>query len=224
MRSAVLCLSLTLPSGMGLSLAPVTRTLVRSSPARAETCMAYNPQSFKGRPRKAKSKDPAEKVKGAQSTAASLQLVPEQSFWEGPPSITETIIPGLSLFTVVGVIPFGASLARQAWTRYKLTNKRLEVKSGFQGKDVVQITWREVIDVKWLRRFGGSAGDCVFTLRDGAKLEMRSLPQFDRNLKFIMDQVRVPRPDTANLTCLYPYLRSCWPCLTLQPIAPAARR
>jgi hypothetical protein len=189
MRGSLLCFALALPSGLSLSLAPATRSSVRSSPARAVARMAYNPQPSKGRPRKAKSRDPAEKVKGAQSAAASLQLVPEQTFWEGPPSITETIIPGLSLFTVVGVIPFGASLARQAWTRYKLTNKRLEVKSGFQGKDVVQITWREVTDVKWLRRFGGSAGDCVFTLRDGAKLEMRSLPQFDRNLKFIMDQV-----------------------------------
>merc|ERR1719428_719250 len=110
---------------------------------------AYNPQPSKARPKK--SKQPKQKVKGP---APASVVVPEQTFWEGPPSITETIIPGLSLFTVVGVIPFTASLARQAWTRYKLTNKRLEIASGFQGKDVVQITWREVIDIKWLRRYG----------------------------------------------------------------------
>jgi len=189
MRTAVLAIAaLTLPGAEALALGAPLRPAL--APARlAIPTMAYNPQPSKARPRKAKSKEPKEKVKGPQSAAASLQLVPEQTFWEGPPSITETIIPGLSLFTVIGVIPFGASLARQAWTRYKLTNKRMEVKSGFQGKDVVQITWREVSDVKWLRRFGGSAGDCVFTLRDGAKLEMRSLPEFDRNLKFIMDQL-----------------------------------
>jgi len=143
------------------------------------------------------------KEKGPPSAAAALQLVPEITFFEGPPSITETFIPGLSLFTVVGVIPFSASLARQAWTRYKLTNKRLEIASGallllplplsllssctcgslapppllsaapplsrdasalppaarprvgFQGKDVVQVVWREIVDIKWLRRFGG---------------------------------------------------------------------
>ena len=39
-----------------------------------------------------------------------------------------------------------------------------------------QATWREVVDAKWLRRFGGSAGDVVLTLKDGAKLEMRSVP------------------------------------------------
>jgi len=207
MQSTTLLLALTLPAAAALTLsAPAMRAPVRSSPARtAALTMAYNPQPSKARPRKDKIKGPAEKVKGPQSAAAQLQLVPEQTFWEGPPSITETIIPGLSLLTVVGVIPFGASLARQAWTRYKLTNKRMEVKSGFQGKDVVQITWREVTDIKWLRRYGGTAGDCVFTLRDGAKLEMRSLSEFDRNLKFIMDQVRrrLPlRPSTPPATTL----------------------
>ena len=70
----------------------------------------------------------------------------------------------------------------QAWTRYKITNKRLEVCSGFQGKDVVQVIWREITDVKWLRRYGGAAGDLVFSLQDGSKLEVRSVPDFDRNL------------------------------------------
>ena len=89
---------------------------------------AYNPQPNKAKPKKAKVKGPKEKV--PPSAAAAQQLVPEQTFFEGPPSITETFIPGLSLFTVVGVIPFSASLARQAWTRYKITNKRMEIQSG----------------------------------------------------------------------------------------------
>jgi hypothetical protein len=146
---------------------------------------AYNPKPSKARPKK--TKQPKEKVKGP---APSSIMVPEQTFWEGPPSITETFIPGLSLFTVVGVIPFTASLARQAWTKYKITNRRLEVASGFQGKDLVQVLWREVTDIKWLRRYGGAAGDLVFTLQDGSKLEMRSVPEFDRNLAFIMGQVQ----------------------------------
>merc|ERR1719460_1567867 len=84
--------------------------------------------------KKVKAKAPKQKVKGPTPAAAQV-IVPEQTFFEGPPSITETIIPGLSVLTVVGLIPFSASLARQAWTRYKITNKRLEVRSGFQGND-----------------------------------------------------------------------------------------
>jgi len=157
--------------------------------------LAYNPQPSKARPKK--SKAPKEKVKAPAPTAA---LVPEQTFWEGAPSITETLIPGLSLFTVVGVIPFSASLARQAWTKYKFTNRRIEVASGFQGKDVVQVLYREIVDIKWLRRYGGAAGDLVFSLQDGSKLEVRSVPDFDRNLAWIMSQVE----DDARDACDYP--------------------
>jgi hypothetical protein len=163
--------------------------------------MAYNPQPSKNKPKKIKEKGP--KVKAPPSAAAAQQLVPEQTFFEGAPSITETFIPGLSLFTVVGVIPFTASLARQAWTRYKITNKRMEIASGFQGKDIVQITYREIEDIKWLRRYGGAAGDIVLSLIDGAKVEIRSMPEFDRNLKFIFDQVD-PTGDMLSADCGYP--------------------
>ena len=157
--------------------------------ARATPFMAYNPQPTKGAfGKKKKNKAPKEKVK-APAPTAGVALTPEQTFWEGPPSMTETLIPGLSLFTVVGVIPFSASIARQAWTRYKLTSRRIEVASGFQGKDVVQVIWREIADVKWLRRYGGAAGDVVLSLQDGAKIEMRSMPEFDRNLAFLMAQL-----------------------------------
>lgn len=164
------------------SFAPATRGALNGAvtrPSRAGPVFAaYNPSPQKVKPRKIKEKGP--KVKEPPSAAAAQQLVPEQTFWEGPPSITETFIPGLSLFTVVGVIPFTASLARQAWTRYKITNKRLEIASGFQGKDVVQVIWREIVDMKWLRRYGGAAGDLVLTLKDGAKVCCTRLPAADR--------------------------------------------
>merc|ERR1719152_785855 len=202
MRSALLLVLVADLAGLASSFAPNhcggAPLLLRrapATPAAAAVRCAYNPTPSKARPKK--SKAPKEKVKGPAPTVA---LVPEQTFWEGPPSITETLIPGLSLFTVVGVIPFTASLARQAWTKYKLTNRRIEVASGFQGKDVVQIIYREIVDVKWLRRYGGAAGDLVFSLQDGSKLEVRSVPDFDRNLAWIMSQVE----DDAREACDYP--------------------
>jgi len=159
---------------------------------------AYNPDgASKARPKKTKTKGPKEKVKAA---APTQTIVPEQTFYEGAPSKSELIIPGISVLTVVGIIPFSAALARQAWTQYKITNRRLQVSSGFQGNEVVQATWREIEDVKWLRRFGGVAGDLVFTLRDGAKLEVRSLEEFDRNLAYMMEQLG----DEVKEACYYP--------------------
>ena len=175
-------LSTRLPKGLGAA-AQVPRA---GDPPRC----AYNPDgASKARPKKKKSKAPKEKVKGPPSAAALQQGAVERTFFEGAPSATETIIPGISVLTVVGIIPFASSLARQAWTRYKFTTRRVEVASGFKGQDVVQATWREVTDVKWLRRFGGAAGDMVFTLRDSAKLELRSVPNIEPALAFVMAQV-----------------------------------
>merc|ERR1719387_345627 len=188
-------------ASLSISNAPLQRAVAPARAAHSLITAAYNPQPSKARPKK--SKQPKEKVKGP---SAATVVVPEQTFFEGAPSITETLIPGLSLFTVVGVIPFTASLARQAWTRYKLTNKRMEIASGFQGKDVVQVTWREIVDMKWLRRYGGAAGDLVLTLKDGSKVEMRSIPEFDRNLKFIFDQAgeNLGTSGTLYEECGYP--------------------
>ena len=194
----LLAASVTAVASFGVTASSSPLQLTRQSHVAASRILApvrcaYNPQPSKARPKK--SKAPKEKVKAPAPTAA---IVAEQTFFEGAPSMTETLIPGLSLFTVVGVIPFTASLARQAWTKYKFTNRRIEVASGFQGKDVVQVLWREISDVRWLRRYGGAAGDIVFSLGDGSKLEMRSVPDFDRNLAWVMSQVDADVVDVAG--------------------------
>jgi len=184
-------------AALSLSAAPLSRPAIACTRQTVAVRCAYNPEAGKSRPKKQKSKQPKEKVK---SPAAAVAIAPELTFFEGPPSATEMIIPGISILTVVGIIPFAASAARQAWTRYKFTNRRIEVASGFQGNEVVQATWREIVDVKWLRRFGGSAGDLVLTLKDGAKMEMRSVPDFDRNLAYMMEQLG----EDVQADCFYP--------------------
>jgi hypothetical protein len=42
-------------------------------------------------------------------TKAAVSLAPEEVFYEGPPAITETIIPTISILTIVGIIPAIAS-------------------------------------------------------------------------------------------------------------------
>ncbi|KAL1526225.1 hypothetical protein AB1Y20_014949 [Prymnesium parvum] len=198
MRSFVVISLATLSGCAALSFGSVVaRPAVASACRSPAVRCAYNPQPSKARPKKQKSKAPKEKVK---APVAPLAVDPEVTFFEGPPSATEMVIPGMSVLTVVGIIPFAASVARQAWTRYKFTNRRIEVASGFQGKEVVQATWREVVDVKWLRRFGGSAGDLVLTLKDGAKMEMRSVPDFERNLAYMMKQLG----EDVQADCFYP--------------------
>ena len=54
----------------------------------------------------------------AEETAADkknkFKLTPEIVFFEGPPAISEVILPALSIITVLGIVPFISSLSRQA--------------------------------------------------------------------------------------------------------------
>jgi Bacterial PH domain len=115
-------------------------------------------------------------------------LAPEEVFYEGPPAVTETIAPTLSILTVVGIIPAAAAWARQAWVRYKITNRRIRVSSGIGGKEMSEIVYNDVVEIRSVKRLLGD-GDMVLFLRDGAKFEMRHVPNFDETMPFILSQV-----------------------------------
>jgi hypothetical protein len=115
-------------------------------------------------------------------------LAPEQVFYEGPPAITETIAPTLSILTVVGIIPAAAAWSRQAWVRYKITNRRIRVTSGIGGKDMAEIVYPDIVELRTAKRLFGD-GDMVAFLRDGAKFEMRNIPEFDAAIAFMLQHV-----------------------------------
>jgi len=119
---------------------------------------------------------------------ASASLAPEDVFYEGPPAITETIIPTISILSVVGIIPAAAAWSRQAWVRYKITSRRIRVSSGIGGKDMAEIVYPDIVEIRSVKRLFGD-GDIVFFLRDGAKFEMRNVPQFDETIEFILNNV-----------------------------------
>ena len=125
----------------------------------------------------------------ARPSKADVTLAPEITFWEGPPSWTEMIVPGISVLTVIGIVPFAASVSRQAWVRYKVATRRISVQSGLGGNDETEIVYSAITGARFVFRMGGSVGDMVLTLRDGAKLEMRHVPEFNKIYKFISEKV-----------------------------------
>lgn len=90
--------------------------------------------------------------------------------------------------TVVGIIPAAAAWARQAWVRYKITTRRIRVTSGVGGKDMAEIVYPDIVEIRTVKRLFGD-GDMVVFLRDGAKFEMRNIPEFDETMEFILKQV-----------------------------------
>mmetsp|Transcript_15014 Transcript_15014/g.32763 ORF Transcript_15014/g.32763 Transcript_15014/m.32763 type:complete len:233 (+) Transcript_15014:250-948(+) len=121
----------------------------------------------------------------AAPSKAAATLAPEETYYEGPPAITETLAPTLSIITVVGIVPAAAAWARQAWVRYRITNRRVRVTSGLGGKDMAEIVYPDIIEIRTVKRLFGD-GDMVFFLRDGAKFEMRNVPNFEETIEFIL--------------------------------------
>ena len=115
-------------------------------------------------------------------------MAPEEVFYEGPPAITETLAPTLSIVTVIGIIPAAAAWARQAWVRYRITTRRIRVNSGIGGKEMAEIVYPDIVEIRTARRLFGD-GDLVAFLRDGARFEMRNIPNFEEAMEFVLKQV-----------------------------------
>mmetsp|Transcript_8999 Transcript_8999/g.15089 ORF Transcript_8999/g.15089 Transcript_8999/m.15089 type:complete len:241 (-) Transcript_8999:174-896(-) len=125
---------------------------------------------------------------GASKRKAAATLAPEEVYYEGPPAISETFFPTLSIVFVVGIVPAIASWARQAWVRYKITTRRIRVTSGIGGNDMAEIVYPDVVELRTAKRLFGD-GDMVLFLRDGAKFEMRNIPEFDDAVEFVLKQL-----------------------------------
>lgn len=124
----------------------------------------------------------------ATKTKAAASLAPEEVYYEGPPAKTETIVPTISILTVVGIIPAAAAWARQVWVRYKITSRRIRVQSGIGGKEMAEIVYPDIVEIRTAKRLFGD-GDLVAFLSDGAKFEMRNIPDFDEAIEFILKNV-----------------------------------
>lgn len=94
---------------------------------------------------------------------------------------------------MIGIIPAAAAWARQIWVRYKITTRRIRVNSGIGGNEMAEIVYPDIVEIRTVKRLFGD-GDMVAFLRDGAKFEMRNIPNFDASMEFILKHVD---PDVA---------------------------
>ena len=114
----------------------------------------------------------------------------EQIFFEGAPAKEDLLLNLLAGVTLIGLpFTFGA-LARAFWLRFKITNKRISVTGGWLGRDKSQIAYSQIKEVRSIPRGLGSYGDMVLIMNDGAKLEMRSIPNFRETEKYILERMK----------------------------------
>ena len=114
----------------------------------------------------------------------------EEVFYEGGPAKVDLFINLLAGTTLVGLpFTFGA-IVRALWIRYKFTNRRISITGGWFGKDQTQVGYSQINEVRSVPRGFGFYGDMVLLLKDGSKLEMRSVPSFRETENFIFEQIK----------------------------------
>ncbi len=115
--------------------------------------------------------------------------IKEETFYEGGPHIGDLIFNlFLAIFIVFIPLTVGA-IARAIWLRYKITDRRISVVGGWMGKDRTDIVYSEITNAITVPRGLGFWGDMVVVLKDGSKLELRSLPRCREIYEYINERV-----------------------------------
>ncbi|MFM7887295.1 MAG: PH domain-containing protein [Pseudanabaena sp.] len=124
--------------------------------------------------------------------------VNEEVYYEGAPHIGDLIISLLmSIFVIT--IPFGiAAIARALWVRYRITNRRITVTGGWRGQTRTDIVYAEIAKIVTVPRGLGSWGDMVLTLKDGSRLELKSLPRFRETYEYIESKLSLKAQDISG--------------------------
>ena len=125
----------------------------------------------------------------------------EKIIYEGGPATGDLIVNLLAGITLIGLpFTFGA-LVRALWVRYKITTKRISVTGGWLGRDKSQVVYSQISEVRSIPRGLGSYGDMVLVLNDGARLEMRSVPNFRETENFILEKMSnsSQKPNNQNV-------------------------
>jgi hypothetical protein len=113
----------------------------------------------------------------------------EDVFYEGGPHIGDLIFNLLLGFTVICLPLTVGSIVRALWLRYRITSRRISVTGGWMGRDRSDIVYGEISKIVTIPRGLGLWGDMVITLKDGSRLEMRSVPKFRDVFNYINERI-----------------------------------
>ncbi|MEQ8969589.1 MAG: PH domain-containing protein [Coleofasciculus sp. C1-SOL-03] len=115
--------------------------------------------------------------------------IKEETYYEGGPHIGDLIINILLGFTVIALPLTIGAVVRALWLRYRVTNRRISVTGGWQGRDRTDIIYSEIAQLRKVPRGIGLWGDIVVILKDNSRLELRAMPRFREIYDYIAEKV-----------------------------------
>jgi nitrogen fixation protein len=115
--------------------------------------------------------------------------IKEETFYEGPHIGDLFFNLFLAIFVVFIPLTVGA-IVRAIWLRYKITDRRVSVVGGWMGNDRTDIIYSDIVDAIKIPRGLGLWGDMVLVMKNGSRLEMRSLPRYVEIFEYINERVQ----------------------------------
>lgn len=112
------------------------------------------------------------------SPSSSKSNDQERIFFDGGAHYGDLLANLLFGFTLLWLPLTLAAVSRAFFLRYRFTNLRVTVISGFTGQDRSDFSYKVIKDVQVVPRFIGEWGDIIITLKDGTKVDLRSVPKF----------------------------------------------
>ena len=118
-----------------------------------------------------------------------MTSIQEDVHYDGGPARGDLIFNILLGFTLIG-LPFTiGAVVRALWLRFRITSRRISVTGGWMGKDKTQVVYSQISEVRTVPRGFGAWGDMVLVLKDGARLELRSMPRFREVEAYILERI-----------------------------------
>ncbi|ESW29663.1 hypothetical protein PHAVU_002G088700 [Phaseolus vulgaris] len=97
--------------------------------------------------------------------------------------LVANLVLGFTLFWLPLTL---AAVSRAMYLRYRFSNLRVTVISGLTGEDRSDFGYSVIKDVQVVPRFIGEWGDVIITLKDGTKVDLRSVPKFRDIAKYCL--------------------------------------
>ena len=118
-----------------------------------------------------------------------MTSIQEDVHYDGGPAKGDLIFNLLLGVTLIG-LPFAiGAIVRAVWLRFRITSRRISVTGGWMGKEKTQVVYSQIKEVRTVSRGFGAWGDMVVVLSDGARLEMRSIPNFRQTEDYILERM-----------------------------------
>jgi len=156
----------------------------------------------------AKRKQP-ETAAPAKSSAGSKSGTPQVTYdysseelhWEGPPHRGDLALNMALGVTLLWLPLTAAAIGRQAFVKYRFTNRRLSVQSTAPWRtEQTDVAYQEIKEVVTISRALGAWGDMIITLNNNDKVELRSIGNFKELKDYMLAQRDLLRPAGAPVS------------------------